>query len=259
MKLKEKLWNWGHLEGSHNKIVPFECKMSPEAFAKEYGIENSFIVSYGGNIQPPFNDLAKRMSCLRQVKWSVLGDASSPLPDAELGNTDDVIDVLSDAKNINGCVMDDFFAPERMERFPPKILKKIQNRLNENGLDFWCVLYNGRIDDDLTEYLDCFDGISFWVWGCEKIVNLDKYLERYFAIAKNKKKMLGVYLYDYLDDKTQPMNINLFEKQMSKYFELLKENKIDGIIFCSNTVGDAPLETNRMLKEYIAKYGNIEI
>ncbi len=259
MKLKEKLWNWGHLEGSHNKIVPFECKMSPEEFAKEYGIENSFIVSYGGNIQPPFNDLAKRMSSLRQIKWSVLGDASSPLPDAELGNTDDVIDVLNDAKNINGCVMDDFFAPERMERFPPKILKKIQNRLNENNLDFWCVLYNGRIDDDLTEYIDCFDGISFWIWGCEKIINLDKYLERYFIIAQNKKKMLGIYLYDYLDDKTQPMDIKLFEQQLSKYFELLKENKIDGIIFCSNTVGDAPLETNQMLKEYIAKYGNIEI
>lgn len=155
--------------------------------------------------------------------------------------------------------MDDFFAPERMERFPPNVLKKIQNRLNDNNLDFWCVLYNSRIDDDLTEYLDCFDGISFWIWGCEKIVDLDKYLERYFAITKNKKKMLGIYLYDYLDDKTQPMDIKLFEKQLSKYFELLKENKIDGIIFCSNTVGDAPLETNQMLKEYIAKYGNIEV
>ena len=259
MKLKEKLWNWGHLEGSHNKIVPFDCKMSPEEFAKEYGIENSFIVSYGGNIQPPFNDLAKRMSSLRQVKWSVLGDASSPLPSAELGNTEDVIDVLTDAKNINGCVMDDFFSAERMERFPPKILKKIQNRLNDNNLDFWCVLYNGRINEDLSEYLDCFDGVSFWIWGCDKIVNVDKYLERYFEITKGKKKMLGIYLYDYLDDKTQPMDIKLFEMQLSKYFNLLRENKIDGIIFCSNTVGDAPLETNKLLKEYIAKYGDEEI
>lgn len=259
MKLKEKLWNWGHLEGSHNKIVPFECKMSPEQFAVEYGIKNSFIVSYGGNIQPPFNDLAKRMSSLSQVKWSVLGDASSPLPEAELGNTEDVIDVLTDAKNINGCVMDDFFSAERMERFPPKVLKKIQNRLNENNLDFWCVLYNGRIDEDLSEYLDCFDGVSFWIWGCDKIVNVDKYLERYFEITKGKKKMLGIYLYDYLDDKTQPMDIKLFEMQLSKYFDLLRENKIDGIIFCSNTVGDAPLETNKLLKEYIAKYGDEEI
>ncbi len=259
MKLKEKLWNWGHLEGSHNKIIPFDCKMSPEQFAEEYGIENSFIVSYGGNIQPPFNDLAKRMSSLKQIKWSILGDASSPLPDAELGNTDDVISVSKVTNNISGGVMDDFFSPERMERFPPKVLKKIQNKLNENNLDFWCVLYDGKIFDDLSEYLDCFDGVSFWIWGCEKIVNVDKYLERYFEVTKSKKRMLGIYLYDYLDDKTQPMDIKLFEDQLSKYFNLLRENKIDGIIFCSNTVGDAPLETNKMLKEYIAKYGDEEI
>lgn len=45
MKLREKLWNWGHLEKSHNDIIPFECKMTPEGFADEYGIENSFILS----------------------------------------------------------------------------------------------------------------------------------------------------------------------------------------------------------------------
>ena len=111
----------------------------------------------------------------------------------------------------------------------------------------------------MTEYLDCFDGVSFWIWGCEKIVNVDKYLERYFEITKGKKRMLGVYLYDYLDDKTQQMDIKLFETQLSKYFNLLRENKIDGIIFCSNTVGDAPLETNKLLKEYVKKYGDEEI
>jgi len=66
-------------------------------------------------------------------------------------------------------------------------------------------------------------------------------------------------LYDYLDDKTQPMDIKLFELQLSKYFDLLREKKIEGIIFCSNTVGDAPLETNKILKEYISKYGEEEI
>ena len=258
-KLIDKLWNWGHLEGSHNKIVPFECKMSPEEFAMQYGIKNSFIVSYGGNIQPPFHNLAKRFACLEQIKWSVLGDASSPLPNSELANTQDVLDVLSCAKNINGCVMDDFFSPDRMKRFPPHVLKKIKQKLNENGLDFWCVLYDLKIFENLNDYIGCFDGVSFWIWGCEKIENLDMYLKHFFEITQNKQKMLGVYLYDYLDDKTQPMNIKLFEIQLKTYFELLLKNKIDGIIFCSNTIGDAPLETNKLLKEYILQYGNKEI
>ena len=71
--------------------------------------------------------------------------------------------------------------------------------------------------------------------------------------------MLGIYLYDFLDDKTQPMDVALFKKQIEKYFGLLLKNRIDGVIFCSNTVGDAPLETNKILKEYIRKYGEKEI
>ena len=82
-KLKDKLWNWGHLEGDHNKITNFECSMTPEGFAEEYGIKNAFIVSYGGDINPPFNNFAKRFSGLNNVIWSVLGDGSSPLPDDE--------------------------------------------------------------------------------------------------------------------------------------------------------------------------------
>ena len=35
-KLSERLWNWGHLEGSHNQILGEDCTMSPEMFEKEY-------------------------------------------------------------------------------------------------------------------------------------------------------------------------------------------------------------------------------
>ena len=84
MKLVDKLWNWGHLEGSHNDCTLLSCHMTPEEFAREYGVKRAFIVSYGGNIQPPFAPWAKRFSALKEVKWSVLGDASTPLPSAEL-------------------------------------------------------------------------------------------------------------------------------------------------------------------------------
>ena len=69
MKLSDKLWNWGHLEGSHNECARLNCSMTPEKFATEYGIPNAFIVSYGGNIQPPFDGLASRFSSLREIKW----------------------------------------------------------------------------------------------------------------------------------------------------------------------------------------------
>ena len=258
-KLIDRLWNWGHLEGSHNACTGLNCKMTPEEFAEEYGIKNAFLVSYGGNIQPPFDALAKRMQGLREIKWSVLGDASTPLPEAELGNTQDIVDVLPSAQNITGGIVDDFFTPERMERFPPEVLKKIRRTLNENGLDFWCVLYDLQLDLDLEKYIECFDGITFWIWESKNISFMESYLEKLRTITKEKPLMLGIYLWDYSKDSNRPMNPVLFEKQLSHYFSLLKAEKIQGVIFCSSTVGDATLQTNAILKKYIAEQGDTEV
>ena len=259
MKLKEKLWNWGHLEGSHKDCTLLDCKMSPEQFAQEYSVQNAFIVSYGGNIQPPFDSFAERFSGLREVKWSVLGDSSTPLPDAELGNTDDILAVLDKGKNITGGIVDDFFSEERMKRFPPEVLAKIKKKLNTANKDFWCVLYDFQLGLDLEKYLECFDGITFWLWGCEKIKDMETYLEKLFALAKGKPVMLGIYLWDYVSVGKQPMDSVLFEKQLQRYFGLLREKKIEGIIFCSSTVGDADLETNKIFKRYVVEYGDEEI
>lgn len=258
MKLIDKLWNWGHLAGSHNEITGFECHMSPCGFADEYGIKNAFIVSYGGNIKPPFDEKAKEFSSLDKVIWSVLGDASSPLPEHELGNTNDILDVLDVADNIVGGVVDDFFSPERMKRFTPEVLMKIKKALNDRGLTFSCVLYNNQLELDLEKYIECFDCITFWIWECENIPHMDEYLDKLFKISKGKPVMLGVYLMDYCKLYTQ-MDSRLFEWQLEKYFEMLASKTIEGIVVCSSTVGDAPLETNRILKDYINRYGNIEL
>lgn len=258
-KLIEKLWNWGHLECSHNECTGLNCNMSVEEFADEYGIRNSFIVSYGGNIRPPFKNTAKRFKKLNNIKWSVIGDSSSGLPEEELGDTKHILDLIHPGTNISGAVVDDFFSPERMEIFTPEVLKKIKKMLNSRGLDFWCVLYNNQLDLDLDKYMECFDGVSFWIWECENIKKMDIYLEKLFALVKDKPVMLGVYLWDYSEEANRPMNTALFKEQMECYFNLLISKRIEGVIFCSNTIGDATLETNKILKEYIEKYGNKEI
>jgi len=51
----------------------------------------------------------------------------------------------------------------------------------------------------------------------------------------------------------------LFEAQLARYFELLKTGRADGVIFCSSTVGDADLESNRILKRYLRDNGDLEI
>ena len=258
MKLSEKFWNWGHLEGSHNECTGFNCSMSPEQFAEEYGIRNSFIVSYGGNIQPPFDVLAERLSSLREIKWSVLGDASTPLPEAELGNTEDILNVTDKSPNITGGVVDDFFSPERMKRFTPEVLKKIRARLNEKGLDFWCVLYAHELDRELEKYLDYFDGITFWVWHSKDIPCAKESVKRLLAMSKDKPVMLGIYTFDYAAGAVK-MDPELFKNQLYLYADMLKKKQIEGIVVCSSTIGDADLDTNKILKEFMQTEGNQEI
>lgn len=255
-KIIDKLWNWGHLEGSHDKCVGCECHMTPEQFGKEYGINKSFIVSYFGNIQPPFDGLAKSMSSLDEIKWSVLGDAGTPLPEHELGNAPDVIAAAKEVNNITGAVVDDFFSPERLERFTPKVLCKIKNSLNEQNLDFWCVLYNHQLDI-IDDYINCFDGITFWIWHQQELLEMESAVRQILKKADGKPVMLGIYLWDYSGKR--PMDTKLFQKQLNYYIELLQAGSIEGIIFCSSAIGDADLETNKILKEYIDKYGQREV
>lgn len=223
-KVIDHLWNWGHLEGSHNETWGFNCNMSPEEFAAEYGIPNAFIVSFGGNIRPPYEGLAKRMSSLKEIKWSVIGDSSTPLPDLELANIDDVIQVSKVADNVTGGVVDDFFSPTRIERFTPAVLSKMQSVMHAQGLDFWCVLYAHELDDRLIPYLDCFDGITFWIWDCCDIIHMEEYLEKLKKLADGKSIMLGVYLLNYCTGAL--MDEMLFRKQLTWYFDKLENGEI---------------------------------
>ena len=145
-----------------------------------------------------------------------------------------------------------------MERFPPQVLKKIRARLNEKGLDFWCVLYAHEFDRKLEQYLDCFDGITFWVWYSGDIPFAKDSVERLLTIAKDKPVMLGIYTFDYAAGAVK-MKPELFEMQLKLYADMLKMKKIEGIVVCSSTIGDADLDTNKILKDFLLKHGNDDI
>lgn len=259
MKLKDKLWNWGHLAGSHNPIMKFDCKMDLTTFAKEYQVSNAFVISYAGNIQPPYDNLAEELKSLREIKWSVLGDASTPLPESPLGWTDDVIEIANKKQNITGGMVDDFFSPERLEKYPPEILKQMHEKLNnsQKNLDFWSVLYVSQLEEDVKKHIECFDGVSFWAWVQEDIDKIEEYVDKFFKLAEGKRKMLGIYLYDYGNEK--PMAVDKFKRQLEYYVELLKQGKIEGIIFCSGCIGDMDLEANKFFKAYMQEHADDEI
>lgn len=247
------------MEGSHNGITDFDCVMTLTSFAEEYGIPNAFVISYGGNIQPPYDELAESLGKLKEIKWSVLGDASTPLPEDRLGWTQQVIDVAQSHPNITGGMVDDFFSAERLEKYPPVVLQEMKQKLNGQNpsLDFWSVLYEFQLKEDISAHLECFDGISFWIWYQEAIDSMKDHVEEFLSCTQGKRRMLGIYLWDYAESKK--LELERFKKQLDYYVELLKKGQIEGIIFCSGCIGDAKIETTKYLREYLTRHHNMEI
>ena len=73
------------------------------------------------------------------------------------------------------------------------------------------------------------------------------YLEKY----KGKKILFGIYMYDFYNRK--PVPNDLMELQCNYALELLKEGRIDGMIFEANSVMGARLPSEYWLREWVDK------
>ena len=256
--IRDRLWIWGHPAGSHNgwggKGISV---MSPCEGAHYIGARNVFMVSFGGNLQPPFDRYSKCMESMREVKFSIIGDSSSPAKGDSMGDLDEVIGQINRYKNVTGGIMDDCFGPERLKVYTKEKLFEMNRRLKEGAgadADMWCVLYEHQLENDLGGRTDAFDGITFWTWEERNLVNFEKNYEKLKKAAAGKRIMLGVYLYDYPNG--HEMKAENVIMQLEKYSKLLCGGEIEGIIFCSNTVMDVGYECVEETKRWIAENGD---
>jgi len=66
-----------------------------------------------------------------------------------------------------------------------------------------------------------------------------------------------IQAWDYAGEKE--LDSGLFIHQLNRYGDLLQNGYIEGIIFCSGAIGDLELETNRILKQWVADRGEAEL
>ena len=256
--IRDRLWIWGHLAGSHNGWGGKGMSvMSPSEGAHYIGARNVFMVSFGGNLQPPFDRYSKCLESMREVKFSIVGDGSSPEKGDSMGDLEEVIGQINRYKNVTGGILDDFFEPKRLKVYTREKLLEMNRRLKEGAgadADMWCVLYDHQLDNDLGGRLDAFDGVTFWTWEEHNLVHFERNYEKLQKVAAGKRKMLGIYLYEYPNG--HEMKAENVVMQLEKYSRLLCGGEIEGIIFCSNTVMDVDYECVAAAKHWIAENGN---
>ena len=254
----DNIWLWGQNAGSHHGLwsLPGVNKLETVEGAKFLGIKNCCRVVMGNKPAPPFDEESAKLTCFDKVVWSVTGDSSSKRNDT----ADDCDEVLRQAElfpNVIGGVLDDFFRPEeKSARFTVEKVRGIAEKLHKGTrqLELWLVYYAALLDIDYQDYLDSVDAITFWSWNSEELSSAKENIETVIARTPGKKHYAGCYLYNYGDDRQ--LTAQEMSNQLHLYLDLWKNNRIDGVIVCSNAVADLGFEAVDVYLEFMRKYGN---
>ena len=260
-KVRDRLWIWGHAEGSHNDAfnLPAHSRMTPAEAAFYMNVPNLLMVVYGERPEPPFDQLAVSFRPLNKVIWSIIGYEYTPR-NLQYTDLNEVIGLSRKFPNIQGAIMDDFFMsvedgkPGEF-RYSVEDVRSIRKRLHSvtPALDLWVVLYNHELNLPVQPYLKECDVITFWTWTSDKLVDMEENFALVEEMAPDKPKVLGCYLWDY--GAGQPMSLERMQYQCEKGLAWLKTGRIEGMIFLASCICDLNLESVVWTRQWIAEVG----
>lgn len=251
-QLREKVWIWGHPENSlkgHYGLVK-DSNVTPIDGMKYLGARNIFYVPMSRPCNKDEKSIGLQENCI-SFGWSK----------EIIDDIDDIIERKKKFASFNILIYDDFFQTdnEGNNAFCINKEKLLANKkkLNDNGLEMWVVFYERDKDIDISEYLDCFDGISFWFWNQPSEEQYQETIKMFIAKTPNKKRLVGCYLYDFGREKE--CDADRVEAELENNKKLLQEGLIEGFILHTNVVGDMGFEAYERCAKWMQKNGDIEI
>lgn len=197
---------------------------------------------------------------MKQVKWGAC--RGGEINEYELGF---ILQLSQKYPNLTGVFMDDI----------SEIQKSTQYTVAEKHRLFLDMLKRSRLildqaerkvetyitwywhDDPVPGMLDYVNGLSLWTWDSSELSLLHQRFEALEAKCSGLKLMLGIYMYDFKNRK--PISDDLMELQCNYALQLLKEKRIDGIIFHANTVMGVNLPSEYWLRQWIDQVKYMEI
>ena len=117
--------------------------------------------------------------------------------------------------------------------------------------------YMGLRNVLMVRYLDLCDAVMMWTWRADNLAHLEAKFARIEASAVKKRKILGLYMYDY--GTGRPMPVNLMARQCEMGLRWLKEGRIEGMIFLASCICDLGLDAVEWTRSWIAKVGDQKI
>ena len=264
MKLREKMWLWGHPERRYNYEFgnDRESRMTPMEACLYLGVRNTFMSPVGWKVDR--RQYNKSFITLKEVGWECY----------KAGETPDLINpIIEEARNFpnNGrVVFDDFKRQNRYgdyTKLKMEDLFEVNRRLHEDAphpMSMWMVLYANEFglgeeaDAEFRRYIDPFDGVIMWGWLESKVK--EQFHEKYEIFKKlthDKRRMLGCYLYNFGESRQATPEIVLW--QLDTYREKLLSGEIEGIVLHSNPMADLDYPAFEVAREWMLVHGDDEI
>lgn len=233
-RLCERVWVWGNPEmadaGTHS--VDSFANAGPAERARLLGVQNIIMAGHGlpremAQAESLTNDVAQAT----RLVWEISGDSDeAPF---EFGET--VARVAALKRNhprLEGVLLDDMTTRMIDEGFTPEHIRVLHDQLQNScpGIDLWGVVYTMNLDQPhIEEYVHELDVVNLWVWHARDLVNLDTYVTRIEQMAPQKPIVLGLYLYDYGENRRMPHE--LLELQCATALGLLQSDRIRDVVF----------------------------
>lgn len=269
--MRDKLWIFGaraHQDDIYlfnssetTKTIP-TSRITPAEAALMLDVPNVLMINCDG-VPAPFSDDAygymESFCRMKKVLWNSTGSAGF-----RVGNEEAFICELAERyPNVVGTYLDDFYGkydgqPDAKEK-AVEFLRGVREKLDlaPRKMDIYVTWYTFQMDALDYEILNYIDGLTLWTWKSDEIPLIEERVNKIAEAFPNQQKLLGIYFYDFSARK--PVPVELMKHQCETGLKLLKEKKIDGIVFEANTTMGVRLPSELWVREWLEKVKYTEI
>lgn len=231
-------------------------RITPGEAAYMLDVPNMIMVNCDG-VPVPFScdayGYAESFCRMDNVLWGVTGSGGF-----RVGNEEKFIcDLAEKYPNITGAFMDDFFGKFKNDPDPNAsaraLLSEIRGELDKacRHMDLYVVWYTHEISGVDPRVLSYIDGITLWTRESKNLPDLTANFDTIENNFKDKKKLLGIYMYDFTTG--MPLTDEQMEFQCEFGLEMMKKGRLDGMIFETNAVMGVGLPSEMWLREWVER------